>query len=54
MSLEEFPSGLAIKDLALLLLWLGFDPSVCLKKKNELGRRFPPELLDNNLVWPTL
>ena len=26
MGLMEFPSGLAVKDLALLMLWLGFDP----------------------------
>ena len=23
---KEFPGGLAVKDLALLLLWLRFDP----------------------------
>ena len=25
-NIREFPSGLAVKDLALLLLWLGFNP----------------------------
>ena len=24
--MEEFPGGLGVKDLALSLLWLGFDP----------------------------
>ena len=26
MEEREFPGGLAVKDLALLLLWLGFNP----------------------------
>ena len=52
-SIQEFPGGLVAKDLALRLLWLGFDPSpgnfyVLWVPRNKTKQKLVQSLLDSS------